>query len=638
LGGGGLVVSGTTAPGAGASATSTNAIAIGAGNLTFAGASATTANSVAIGGASSTLAGAVADQAESISIGVGATLNATASSVQLGRATNTSVGVLRYRSQIIAQESWSDTFTSPAYINATGNFVKGGTPVLQVETLANTNENSATTPSPSIAVTFVTTSPAATLTNTATATGAAGTFLGFSTSVATDGIYTAVYGNPGVNNVPTYPPTGGTNGSIAFKAGPGTTFTSFTITDPTIASTDLYGYSVAISSNGLTLAVGAPGVSTSAGAIYIWQRASVQTAGWGSSVRTLSGAASDRLGYSVAFSADGSTLVSGAPGASTAAAGKIYVYARNADGLWASAPTTEVNGTALGTTTTMLGYRVGISGDGDTIVIGSFVSAASPGTAYFSTRSSGTWASATALTPTSPTNSDGHGRGVAISQDANTIAVGATLTAVTNKVTIWQRSGSTYPTVGQSIAGTASTNFGTSIALSADGLRLLVGAPATSSNVGSALDYHRATTGTSAATIAFTASRTAVTGDGTASGNFGWTTSMSTDAAYSLIGTSLSAGRVFAENLNANGILAAGTVNGQTKKICASTFTALNSNTAKYDLFTIASAALTSICITSGNVDVYAIRFDNRGSSVDMVYDTTSSKWIIQGGAGITTV
>lgn len=50
--------------------------------------------------------------------------NPSNSSVQLGAASNTSSGIFRFRSQIIAQESWSDTFEYPAYIDANGNIIK----------------------------------------------------------------------------------------------------------------------------------------------------------------------------------------------------------------------------------------------------------------------------------------------------------------------------------------------------------------------------------------------------------------------------------------------------------------------------------------------------------------------------------
>jgi len=59
-----------------------------------------------------------------ISIGYNAVPHSADSSAQIGEYANTGTGVFRYKSQIIAQEGWSDTFEYPAYIDATGNIIK----------------------------------------------------------------------------------------------------------------------------------------------------------------------------------------------------------------------------------------------------------------------------------------------------------------------------------------------------------------------------------------------------------------------------------------------------------------------------------------------------------------------------------
>jgi len=80
------------------------------------------------------------NSAGQIVIGYSAVPNNTNYSVQLGQATNTGSGVMKFRSQIISQETWNDTNTRFAEIDGNGNFVKSSIAPFSL-TLQNTGTN-----------------------------------------------------------------------------------------------------------------------------------------------------------------------------------------------------------------------------------------------------------------------------------------------------------------------------------------------------------------------------------------------------------------------------------------------------------------------------------------------------------------
>src|SRR3990172_9174911 len=78
------------------------------------------------------------------------------------------------------------------------------------------------------------------------------------------------------------------------------------------AAYDYFGYSVSTSSDGSTVVVGAPGDDSVKGSAYVYKWTG---ASWVPTKLTASeGAADGQFGYSISVSADGSTVVVGAPG------------------------------------------------------------------------------------------------------------------------------------------------------------------------------------------------------------------------------------------------------------------------------------------------------------------------------------
>ena len=139
-------------------------------------------------------------------------------------------------------------------------------------------------------------------------------------------------------------------------------------------NTDGFGTALAMSADGHTLVVGAP--STGNGAAYLFTEPA--TGGWQNAtpiaeLTASDGASGDRFGQSVAVSDDGSTIVVGAPFHGSWK-GAVYVFTEPQSGGWQNAtetaeltPNLTTNG---GNNDTGFGDSVAVSGDGGTVAVG----------------------------------------------------------------------------------------------------------------------------------------------------------------------------------------------------------------------------------------------------------------------------
>jgi hypothetical protein len=217
----------------------------------------------------------------------------------------------------------------------------------------------------------------------------------------------------------------------------GTQTTKLTAADG--AANDNLGWSVGISSDGSTVVAGAPSAATvvsghaAQGAVYVFAK---PAGGWADGTQTakLTGAVSDVFGYSVGVSSDGSTVVAGAPGATVsghATQGAVYVFAKPAGG-WADGTQTGKLTAADGAAHDELGYSVGVSSDGSTVTAGApqgIVSGhAVQGAVYVFAKPAGGWADGTQagkLTAADGAGSDALGSSVGVSSDGSTVVAGA---------------------------------------------------------------------------------------------------------------------------------------------------------------------------------------------------------------------
>jgi PKD repeat protein len=144
------------------------------------------------------------------------------------------------------------------------------------------------------------------------------------------------------------------------------------------ANNDISGWSVSLSSDGLTVAIGAihnAGGGTQRGHVRVYKNISGNWIMQGSDID--GEANNDYSGYSVSLSADGLTLAIGAPGndGRGTSSGHVRVY-KNIGGIWIQQGV-DIDGEAAGDES---GYSVSISANGLTVAIGAYRNAGAGGT------------------------------------------------------------------------------------------------------------------------------------------------------------------------------------------------------------------------------------------------------------------
>ena len=298
--------------------------------------------------------------------------------------------------------------------------------------------------------------------------------------------------------------------------------------EPVPGSNHEFGYALALSADGQTALVGAPGADTA----YLF---SFQADQW-KELQPLcdpQNALSDVFGQAVALSSDGSTALVGAPG--TARGGAAYVFAVSSSVVCPSTPSYTLSDPDSATGDEF-GGSVGLSQDGSSAVVGAPGSSVSSTgkTVYTSTGAgkayvySSSW-SAPAYTLSDPDAvnatangaADGFNFGSAVALSANgaTALVGAPNASVSNTVTTGSGSttytsvqaGAAYVYSGGTLTQTweqpdaagATANgvangfhFGYAVALGNSGADVLIGSPGASvSNTVSATTYTSTTAG-----------------------------------------------------------------------------------------------------------------------------------------------
>ena len=312
---------------------------------------------------------------------------------------------------------------------------------------------------------------------------------------------------------------------------------------------DHFGNAVALSADGNTMAVSAYWESSNAtgvngdqnnnsmpqaGAVYVFtrsgntwtQQAYIKASNTGRPGEGDLPGDGDQFGFSLALSADGSTLVVGAPSEDSNAAGSnsnqhddsfnsagaVYVFVRTGNTwaqqayLKADAPTN----TGLGD---QFGYAVSVSANGNTLAVGVYDESGSgrtvnapvnrerggSGAVYIFARRGTAWTREAYLKTWNAEGGDSWGAAVALSADGNTLAVGAldedclcpgvhtdptvgandqTSNTSSGGAAIFVRNGTTWRQEAYVKASNSGVEdwFGTRLALSGDGNTLAVGA------------------------------------------------------------------------------------------------------------------------------------------------------------------
>ncbi len=260
-----------------------------------------------------------------------------------------------------------------------------------------------------------------------------------------------------------------------------------------------------------------------AGAVYVFTRSS---GAWRQQayVKASNGGINDWFGYSVALSADGNTLAVGAIGESSNAtgidgdelnnaavrAGAAYVFTRTGS-TWRQRAYLKASNTVQ---EALFGVSVTISADGNTLAVGAndnssatgidgdqmSTAAAGSGAAYVFTRRGITWSQQAYVKASNTDALDRFGRSLGLSADGNTLAVGAETersgaTGINGDqssdaaiqagaVYVFTRSGTSWSQQAYIKASNAQADdfFGSSLSVSSDGNTLAVSASGEASN------------------------------------------------------------------------------------------------------------------------------------------------------------
>jgi len=236
-----------------------------------------------------------------------------------------------------------------------------------------------------------------------------------------------------------------------------------------------FGQSVALSGDGDTAVVGASHAHNNGGAVWVFSRSG---AGWTQTAEIVGPGEGTRFGHSVALSSDGDTLLVGAP----MYKGRAWVYTRGPGG-WELAGALSGSGQEG---EGGFGHSVALSADGEVALVGAPGSAGG-GTAWVFQRSSSGWPAAGSRLSGSGESEQGFGKSVALSGDGGTAVVGAPGDeGATGAAWVFDHGGAGWE-AGTALAGTeAGEEFGTALALSEDGRTALVGSAGARSGRGQA--------------------------------------------------------------------------------------------------------------------------------------------------------
>src|SRR5271166_4102898 len=183
-----------------------------------------------------------------------------------------------------------------------------------------------------------------------------------------------------------------------------------------------FGAAVALSADGNTALIGAPGDDNHVGAAWAFTRSEGVWTQQGSKITGGGESGKASFGYSVALSAEGNTAVIGAPADGEARAGAAWVFTRSEEG-WTQQREKLTSSEPL--EVEEFGASVALSGDGSTSVIGApEAEREEGGRAWVFTRSEGAWASAQELTSGGGAEA-AFGFSVALSAEGTTALIGA---------------------------------------------------------------------------------------------------------------------------------------------------------------------------------------------------------------------
>jgi hypothetical protein len=208
------------------------------------------------------------------------------------------------------------------------------------------------------------------------------------------------------------------------------------IVPPIFGANAYSGRSVALSSNGNTLAIGTPGQNN--GNTYIYTRSS-NTWSLQSNLIPSNGIGGSKSGNSVALSDDGNTCAVGGD-ADNSNIGAVWIFTRSGS-TWTQQA--KLIGTGVLGTFCFQGFSVSLSADGNTCAVGGYADNSYIGATWVFTRSGTTWSQQQKLVGTGAISSTpGQGIAVKLSADGNSLVIGPNTS--TAGIWFWTRSAGTW--------------------------------------------------------------------------------------------------------------------------------------------------------------------------------------------------
>jgi hypothetical protein len=250
-----------------------------------------------------------------------------------------------------------------------------------------------------------------------------------------------------------------------------------------------FGYSVALSADGNTALIGGPGDNNSEGAAWVFTRAGGVWTQQGAKLTATEENGQGGFGSSVALSEDGNTALIGGTRDDNDI-GAVWVFTRSGGG-WTQQTKLTDGEPGFG----FFGASVALSGDGNTALVGSPGVRSGAGASWIFTRSGETWTqNETPLVGGDETGEGEAGASVALSRDGNTALIGVPGDSTGHGAAwIFTHSGGGWAQQGQKLftAGSQPSQFGASVALSAEGNTALIGAPDDLGDDGAAFAFAR---------------------------------------------------------------------------------------------------------------------------------------------------
>ena len=304
-----------------------------------------------------------------------------------------------------------------------------------------------------------------------------------------------------------------------------------------------FGAYVALSADGNTALIGGPVDNGGVGAAWVFTRSGGI---WTQQAKLTANDESGEgeFGSSVALSSDGNTAVIGGPD-DNGNAGAAWVFTRS-EGKWTQ-QSPKLVGNCTGSCPNegagesgegRFGWRVALSSNGNTALIGGPNDNGHVGAAWVFTRSGTTWTRQGEKLTANDENGEGQfGVSVALSSDGNTALIGGNGDSFgLGAAWVFTRSGSTWTQQGEKLTPSDSSglgaDFGYHVALSSDGNTALIGGGGDNVNVGAAWVFTRSGSGST-----WTQQGPKLTpNDENGEGYFGWSVALSSDGNTALIG------------------------------------------------------------------------------------------------------